>query len=169
VGGQHSSFRFLLFLLLGHLTACIYTNKYLSRDITLVPQLIVLFCVCFRTYTTSLHGPARMQWVVLWFLFFMGQYICYITYSEVAILDIVVIGAKQRDLLYHRNQRWTHLLDLTLIYHQSFKLAQPGLDKFTPPRSKGARTSPPIIVFCTIDSTSCVVTRPYHTPDPCGV
>jgi len=52
------------------------------------------------------------------------------------------------------------------ICYQSFNDLQPGRDMFSPPRSKGGNTRPCIIVFTTIDSTSWVDTRPYHTLEP---
>ena len=54
-------------------------------------------------------------------------------------------------------------------YHQSCKLLHPGLAMFTPPRRRAGSILPPMMVFSTIDSTSCGVTRPYHTPTPCGM
>lgn len=60
--------------------------------------------------------------------------------------------------------RWT-----SASSYQSFRVEHPGLETFKPALSNGGRTLPSTIVLSTIDSTSCVDTRPYQTPDPCGV
>ena len=51
-------------------------------------------------------------------------------------------------------------------HYQSLRRLQSGLARLTPPRSKGGNIRPPRIVVCTMDETSCVDTRPYHTPAP---
>jgi hypothetical protein len=54
-------------------------------------------------------------------------------------------------------------------YYQSFRFWQFGRERLSPPRRRGGRTRPLMMVLVTIESTSCGVTRPYQIPDPEGV
>lgn len=58
---------------------------------------------------------------------------------------------------------------IAVQYHQSWSALHPGLARFMPPRRIGGSTCPSMIVFFTMDSTSCGVTRPYQTLVPWGL
>jgi len=54
-------------------------------------------------------------------------------------------------------------------FYQSLRVVQFGRERLTPPRNRGGKTRPSMIVFSTIELTSWGVTRPYQIPDPEGV
>lgn len=62
-----------------------------------------------------------------------------------------------------------HGINMDRKCYQSLSDFDSGRARLSPPRRSGGITLPLMIVSRTIASTTCVVTRPYHTDDPCGV